>query len=56
MSVQDFILTAAPLPDWLPKRGTAPNGRGLDALTPDEINAEIAAHRHEKESTGREAK
>jgi hypothetical protein len=30
--------------------------RGLDAMTPDEINAEIASHRHEKESAGREAK
>jgi hypothetical protein len=25
-------------------------------MTPDEINAEIAAHRHEKESDGGEAK
>jgi hypothetical protein len=33
-----------------------PKGRGLDAVTPDEINAEIDAHRHEKESSGREAK
>jgi hypothetical protein len=56
MSVQDFI------------RGLHPNGcaaarladesvagakrRELDALTPDEINAEITAHRHEEESTG----
>jgi hypothetical protein len=30
--------------------------RGLDAMTPDEINAEIASHRHEKESAGRESK
>src|SRR5271157_4071927 len=44
MSVQDFIRTAAPPPDWLSKAWTGAKRRGLDALTPDEINAEIAAH------------
>ena len=56
MSVQDFIRTAAPPPDWLTKAWAGAKRRGLDAVTPDEINAEIAAHRREKESAGREAK
>ena len=56
MSVQDFIRTAAPPPDWLTKAWAGAKRRGLDVMTPDEINAEIAAHRHEKESAGREAK
>jgi prevent-host-death family protein len=56
MSVQDFIRTAAPPPDWLTKAWAGAKRRGLDAMTPDEINAEIAAHHHEKESNGREAK
>jgi hypothetical protein len=38
---------------WLGFTNDAP---WLPWLTPDEINAEIAAHRHEKESIGREAK
>ena len=42
--------------DWLTKAWSGAKRRGLDAMTPDEINAEIAAHRHEKESAGREAK
>jgi prevent-host-death family protein len=56
MSVQDFIRTAAPPPDWLTKAWAGAKRRGLDAMTPDEINAEIAAYRQEKESAGREAK
>ena len=43
MSVQDFIRTAAPPPDWLTKAWAGAKRRGLDAVTPDEINAEIAA-------------
>jgi hypothetical protein len=39
---------AAPPPDWLTKAWAGAKRRGLDALTPDEINAEIAAHRHER--------
>jgi prevent-host-death family protein len=45
MSVQDFIRTAAPPPDWLQKAWTGAKRRGLDRLTPDDIDAEIAAHR-----------
>jgi prevent-host-death family protein len=56
MSVQDFIRTAAPPPDWLAKAWAGAKRRGLDALTPDDIDAEIAAHRREREAAGREAR
>jgi prevent-host-death family protein len=41
MSVQDFIRTAAPPPDWLEKAWTGAKQRGLDKLVPAEIDAEI---------------
>jgi hypothetical protein len=47
MSVQDFIRTAAPPPDWLKKAWSGDKRRGLDILTPPEIDAEIDAQRHE---------
>ncbi len=56
MSVQDFIRTAAPPPDWLTKAWAGAKRRGLEALTPDDVNAEIAAHRRETDAAGREAK
>ncbi len=51
MSVQDFIRTAAPPPDWLQKAWTGAKRRGLDVLTPDDVNAEVEAHRAEKDPT-----
>src|SRR5271167_4075888 len=45
MSVQDFIRTAAPAPDWLQKAWSGAKRRGLDTLTPAEIDAEITAQR-----------
>jgi prevent-host-death family protein len=57
MSVQDFIRTAAPPPDWLQKAWSGAKRRGLDALTPAEIDAEITTHRREKDAvTSGEAK
>ena len=57
MSVQDFIRTAAPPPDWLQKAWTGAKRRGLDALTLDDINAEIDAQRREtKTATERGAR
>jgi len=47
MSVQDFIRTAAPPPDWLQNAWTGAKRRGLDTLTAEDIDAEIAAHRRE---------
>ena len=43
MSVQDFIRTAAPPPDWLEKAWTGAKQRGPDKLAPAEIDAEIHA-------------
>ncbi len=57
MSVQDFVRTAAPPPDWLQKAWAGAKRRGLETLTLDDINAEIAAHRREKKAgAGRSAK
>jgi hypothetical protein len=46
MSVQDFIRTVAPTPDWLDKVWTGAKQRGLDKLIPAEIDAEITLYRH----------
>jgi prevent-host-death family protein len=48
MSVQDFIRTAAPPPDWLQKAWVGAKRRGLDALGHADIEAEIAAVRRRK--------
>jgi prevent-host-death family protein len=48
MSVQDFVRMAAPPPDWLQKAWAGAKRRGLDALMPKDIAAEIAAHRRGK--------
>jgi hypothetical protein len=52
MSVQDFIRTAAPPPDWLTQAWAGAKRRGLDTMTQDEIDAEVAAYRREQESSG----
>jgi hypothetical protein len=51
MSIQDFIRTTAPPPDWLQKAWAGAKRRGLDRLTLDDIQAEIDATRREKEPT-----
>jgi prevent-host-death family protein len=48
MSVQDFIRTVAPLPDWLAKAWAGAKRRGLETITLEEIDAEIDEHRREK--------
>lgn len=45
ISVQDFIRTAAPPPDWLEKAWGGAKQRGLDKLTPADIETEITAYR-----------
>ena len=45
MSVQDFVRTAAPPPDWLQKAWSGAKRRGLDTLTAADIDAEIAENR-----------
>src|SRR3954469_13706520 len=49
MSVQDFIRTAAPPPDWLEKAWSGAKRRGVDTFTPADIDAEIAAHRRKQD-------
>src|SRR5713101_4158741 len=53
MSVQDFIRTAAPPPDWLHKAWSGAKRRGLDKLTAEDIDAEVAAYRREKKRAPR---
>jgi len=48
MSVQDFIRTAAPPPDWLEKAWRGAKKKGLDKLSPTDIDAEVSAYRAEK--------
>ncbi len=52
MSVQDFIRTAAPPPDWLQKAWAGAKRRGLAAMPQEEIEAEITAHRRSKKDPG----
>ena len=56
MSVQDFIRTVAPPPDWLQNAWTSAKRSGLDTMTLDEINAEISAARREKKAAAPEVK
>jgi prevent-host-death family protein len=56
MSVRDFIRTAAPPPDWLASAWSSARKRGLDALTLNDIDAEIDTYRREKASAAPEAK
>jgi prevent-host-death family protein len=48
MSVKDFINTISPAPKWLEKSWAGAKKRGLDKLTPQEIDDEIKAYRREK--------
>ncbi len=50
MSIKDFVNTIAPPPDWLTKAWSDAKRRGLDKLTMQEIDAEIAAARSETQS------
>ena len=45
ISLQDFIRTATPPPDWFAKAWAGAKQRGLDKLTPAEIDDEIDAYR-----------
>ena len=48
LSVNDFVKTLAPTPDWLRDIQDDGKRRGLDKLTIDEIDVEIAAARRER--------
>ena len=56
MSVQDFIRTAAPPPDWLQKAWAGAKRRHLAAMPPEEIEAEITAHRRSSKDRAPEVK
>ena len=45
MSVKDFIRTLAPAPNWLEDIWQDSRERGLDRITPAEVDAEIEAYR-----------
>jgi Antitoxin Phd_YefM, type II toxin-antitoxin system len=45
MSVQDFIRTAAPPPDWLEKAWSGAKRRGVDTLSSAPIKSGTAANR-----------
>lgn len=48
LSVTDYVKTFAPPPDWLQKSWDSAKRQGLDKLTTKEIDAEIAAARHDR--------
>jgi prevent-host-death family protein len=48
MSVEDFIKTVAPPPKWLERAWSGAKRRGLDKLTPQQIDLEIKAYRREQ--------
>jgi prevent-host-death family protein len=48
LSVQDFVRTLAPPPDWLERAWSQAKRKGLDKLTMEDIDAEIAAVRRER--------
>ena len=48
MSVDDFMKTMAPAPDWLTSIQAHAKRNGLDKLTMADIDAEIAAVRRER--------
>jgi prevent-host-death family protein len=51
MSVQDFIRTAAPAPDWLEKAWPGAKQRGLDKLTSADIDSEITLYRRRDDTS-----
>jgi len=54
MSVTDFVKTLAPAPDWLKDIQENARQEGLDELTMDDIDAEIAAARRERRERQRQ--
>jgi prevent-host-death family protein len=48
LSVADYVKTFAPPPDWLKKSWANAKRHGVDKLTMEEIDAEIAASRRER--------
>jgi hypothetical protein len=55
LSVTDFVKTLAPAPDWLKDIQDHAKRRGLDKLTMDDIDAEIAAARRDRRERHRQS-
>jgi prevent-host-death family protein len=55
LSVTDFVKTLAPAPDWLKDIQDHAKRQGLDKLTMDDINAEIAAARRGRRERHRQS-
>jgi hypothetical protein len=53
MSVTEFVKTLAPAPDWLKDLQEHATRKGLDKLTMDDIDAEIATARRERHNRER---
>jgi prevent-host-death family protein len=49
MSVQDFIRTIAPAPDWLSETWSAAAERGVDQLSETDVESEIQAVRRARQ-------
>ncbi len=56
MSVADFVRTLAPAPDWLKDLQDHARRKGLDKLTMEDIDAEIAATRRERHERQRHSR
>lgn len=54
LSVTDFVKTLAPAPDWLKDIQDHAKRRGLDKLTMDDVDEEIAAARRERRERQRQ--
>jgi hypothetical protein len=52
MSVKDFIRTAAPPPEWLQQAWAESERKGLERLTMEDIDSEIADYRRSKGNAG----
>jgi prevent-host-death family protein len=48
LSVTDYVKSFAPPPNWLEKSWNSAKRQGLDKLTPNDIETEIAASRRER--------
>jgi prevent-host-death family protein len=48
LSVTDYVKSFAPPPDWLEKSWNSAKRQGLDKLTANDIETEIAASRRER--------
>jgi PHD/YefM family antitoxin component YafN of YafNO toxin-antitoxin module len=49
MSMQDYLRLSIPAPDWLQAAWKESKENGLDTMTMEEIDAEIAEYRREKQ-------